>query len=317
MVGQSRMRRRGWAVRCRDGGTGAADHGVGALGPPPPLSSFSPVFFPLLLRQRRARVFLAFSFLSEHVYLLLMVPEETLPEFMSKATRTSVNWVQMVGMKMYDMFQLLPVKIQIGVFLCYHVYALHCFLPLSISVFLRYLYSDDGTFYFDEKHVDNTEYKGPITTSASVIPVEKILGLAKFFLGIGLPGSAKDCFNQIESLSFLENNRIFVPLILSLPSKVFSLTSKDQLKEVALPVLEQLLVEWLLAQPCYLLFRLPPEARGGDEAASWPRLARLRCNLCVFWWPRKRLRAAELPGAVAAGEDHMEPGRRPQRRVQP
>jgi oligosaccharyltransferase complex subunit delta (ribophorin II) len=105
---------------------------------------------------------------------------------------------------------------------------------------------DDGTFYFDEKHVDASEYKGPITTSASVvrgvtsfanvasgklnIPGEKILGLAKFFLGIGLPGSAKDYFNQIESLSFLENNRIFVPLILSLPSKVFSLTSKDQLK---------------------------------------------------------------------------------------
>uniref|UniRef100_A0A0E0JSK9 Dolichyl-diphosphooligosaccharide--protein glycosyltransferase subunit 2 n=1 Tax=Oryza punctata TaxID=4537 RepID=A0A0E0JSK9_ORYPU len=96
---------------------------------------------------------------------------------------------------------------------------------------------DDGTFYFDEKHVDATEYKGPITTSASVvrgvtsfgdvasgklnIPGEKVLGLAKFFLGIGLPGSAKDCFNQIEA---------FVPLILSLPSKVFSLTSKDQLK---------------------------------------------------------------------------------------
>ncbi|KAL6840381.1 hypothetical protein ACP4OV_030191 [Aristida adscensionis] len=105
---------------------------------------------------------------------------------------------------------------------------------------------DDGTFYFDEKHVDANEYKGPITTSASVvrgltsfatvtsgklkIPGEKILGLAKFFLGIGLPGSAKDCFNQIESLSFLENNRVFIPLILSLPSKVFSLTSKDQLK---------------------------------------------------------------------------------------
>ncbi|KAL5227460.1 hypothetical protein ABZP36_015725 [Zizania latifolia] len=105
---------------------------------------------------------------------------------------------------------------------------------------------DDGIFYFDEEHVDATEYKGPITTSASVvrgvtsfanvasvklnIPGEKILGLAKFFLGIGLPGSAKDCFNQIESLSLLENNRAFVPLILSLPSKVLSLTSKDQLK---------------------------------------------------------------------------------------
>ncbi|XP_048565656.1 dolichyl-diphosphooligosaccharide--protein glycosyltransferase subunit 2 [Triticum urartu] len=105
---------------------------------------------------------------------------------------------------------------------------------------------DDGTFYFDEKYVDGSEYKGPITTSASVVrgvtsfanvvsgklnvPGEKILGLAKFFLGIGLPGSGKDCFNQIESLSLLESNRIFVPLILSLPSKVLSLTSKDQLK---------------------------------------------------------------------------------------
>ncbi|RLN04336.1 hypothetical protein C2845_PM13G16870 [Panicum miliaceum] len=28
---------------------------------------------------------------------------------------------------------------------------------------------DDGTFYFDEKHVDATEYKGPIMTSASVV----------------------------------------------------------------------------------------------------------------------------------------------------
>jgi len=105
---------------------------------------------------------------------------------------------------------------------------------------------DDGTFYFDEKNIDASEYKGPITTSASVvrgvtsfsnvvsgklnIPGEKILGLAKFFLGIGLPGSSKDCFNQIESLSLLENNRVFVPLILSLSSKVLSLTSKDQLK---------------------------------------------------------------------------------------
>ena len=52
------------------------------------------------------------------------------------------------------------------------------------------------------------------------IPSEKVLGLGKFFLGIGLPGSTKDCFNQIESLSFLENNRqapfialLFTPLL--------------------------------------------------------------------------------------------------------
>ena len=32
-----------------------------------------------------------------------------------------------------------------------------------------YLCLDDGTFYFDEKHVDAIEYKGPIMTSASVV----------------------------------------------------------------------------------------------------------------------------------------------------
>lgn len=39
------------------------------------------------------------------------------------------------------------------------------------------------------------------------IPGDKILGLAKFFLGMGVPGSSKDLFNQIDSLSLLENNR--------------------------------------------------------------------------------------------------------------
>ncbi|XP_010934313.2 dolichyl-diphosphooligosaccharide--protein glycosyltransferase subunit 2 [Elaeis guineensis] len=105
---------------------------------------------------------------------------------------------------------------------------------------------DDGTLYFDEKHVDASEYKGPLSTSASVvrgvtafatvasgrlnIPSDKMLGLAKFFLSIGIPGSTKDLFNQIESLSCLKNNRVSIPLILSLPSTVLSLTSKDQLK---------------------------------------------------------------------------------------
>ncbi|OAY80013.1 Dolichyl-diphosphooligosaccharide--protein glycosyltransferase subunit 2 [Ananas comosus] len=98
---------------------------------------------------------------------------------------------------------------------------------------------DDGTLYFDEKHVDGSEYKGPLTTSASVvrgvsafaaaasgnlnIPGDKILGLAKFFLSIGVPGTTKDFFNQIDSL-------VSIPLILSLPATVLSLTSKDQLK---------------------------------------------------------------------------------------
>ncbi|XP_020261942.1 dolichyl-diphosphooligosaccharide--protein glycosyltransferase subunit 2-like [Asparagus officinalis] len=105
---------------------------------------------------------------------------------------------------------------------------------------------NDGALYFEEKHVDMKVYKGPLTTTASVvrgitafaavasgkltIPGDKILGLAKFFLSIGIPGSSKDLFDQIDSLSCLENNRVSTPLILSLPSTVFSLTSRDQLK---------------------------------------------------------------------------------------
>nr|XP_048337513.1 dolichyl-diphosphooligosaccharide--protein glycosyltransferase subunit 2 isoform X2 [Ziziphus jujuba var. spinosa] len=105
---------------------------------------------------------------------------------------------------------------------------------------------DDGAFYFDEKVVGARQHHGPLSTTSSVVrgltafasvtsgnlnlPGDKILGLAKFFLGIGIPGDAKDFFNQIDSLACLENNRISVPLILSLPATVLSLTKKDQLK---------------------------------------------------------------------------------------
>nr|VDC83122.1 unnamed protein product [Brassica rapa] len=107
---------------------------------------------------------------------------------------------------------------------------------------------DDGTFYFDGS-------EGPISTSASVIrgltsfaasestglnlPGDKIVGLAKFFLGVGIPGDAKDFFNQIDALACLEDNRqgyfhaiylFSVPLILSLPSTVISLSKKEPLK---------------------------------------------------------------------------------------
>ncbi|XP_042417135.1 dolichyl-diphosphooligosaccharide--protein glycosyltransferase subunit 2-like isoform X2 [Zingiber officinale] len=105
---------------------------------------------------------------------------------------------------------------------------------------------DDGTLYFHEKHIDGSEYEGPLATTASVvrgvasfaavvsgklnIPGDKIFGIAKFLLTIGVPGISKDFFNQIDSLSYIENNRISIPLILSLPSTVLSLTTKDQLK---------------------------------------------------------------------------------------
>ncbi|KAK4573124.1 hypothetical protein RGQ29_031192 [Quercus rubra] len=105
---------------------------------------------------------------------------------------------------------------------------------------------DDGSFYFDEKLVDAREHQGTLSTTSSVVrgftafasvtsgsinvSGDKILGLAKFFLGIGIPGNSKDFFNQIDSLACLESNRVSVPLILSLPATVLSLTKKDQLK---------------------------------------------------------------------------------------
>ncbi|KAE8056259.1 hypothetical protein FH972_013046 [Carpinus fangiana] len=105
---------------------------------------------------------------------------------------------------------------------------------------------DDGSFYFDEKLVDAREHQGPLSTTSSVVqgltafasvtsgsinlPGDKILGLAKFFLGIGIPGNPKDFFNQVNSLAILESNRVSVPLILSLPATVLSWTKKDQLK---------------------------------------------------------------------------------------
>ncbi|KAG4138807.1 hypothetical protein ERO13_D07G156100v2 [Gossypium hirsutum] len=105
---------------------------------------------------------------------------------------------------------------------------------------------DDGALYFDDKLVDGHEYQGPLSTTSSVLrgltafaavtaenlnlPGDKMLGLAKFFLGICVPGDAKDFFNQIDSLACLESNRVSIPLILSFPSTVLSLTRKDSLK---------------------------------------------------------------------------------------
>lgn len=40
------------------------------------------------------------------------------------------------------------------------------------------------------------------------LPGDKVLGLAKFFLGIGIPGSAKDFYYQIDALACLENTRL-------------------------------------------------------------------------------------------------------------
>ncbi|KAG9452056.1 hypothetical protein H6P81_004960 [Aristolochia fimbriata] len=112
---------------------------------------------------------------------------------------------------------------------------------------------DDGASYFGEKLLDAKEHQGPLSTTSSVvrgftsfaevtsgrlnIPGDKILGLAKFFLSIGAPGNLKDLYYQIDSLACLENNRISIPLVLSLPSSVLSLTSQDKLKVLVSTVL--------------------------------------------------------------------------------
>ncbi|KAI3694892.1 hypothetical protein L1987_77874 [Smallanthus sonchifolius] len=103
----------------------------------------------------------------------------------------------------------------------------------------------DGSYYFDDKHIDVSGHQGPLSATAAVvrglttfastseslnIHEDKILGLARFFLGIGVPGNSKDLYYQIDSLSHLENNRVSVPLVLSLPATVLSLASKDKLK---------------------------------------------------------------------------------------
>ncbi|KAE8681764.1 Dolichyl-diphosphooligosaccharide--protein glycosyltransferase subunit 2 [Hibiscus syriacus] len=107
---------------------------------------------------------------------------------------------------------------------------------------------DNEVLYFDVMLGDGHDHQGPLATTSSIVrgltafaalPGNKILGLANFFLGVGVPGDAKDLFNQIDSLACLESNRqgfplallmVSIPLILFLPSTVLSLTKKDSLQ---------------------------------------------------------------------------------------
>lgn len=66
----------------------------------------------------------------------------------------------------------------------------------AIITFLCFLYS--------ARRVDNSPL---LSHSLMQIPGDKIVGLAKFFLGVGIPGDAKDFFNQIDALACLEDNR--------------------------------------------------------------------------------------------------------------
>ncbi|XP_076899424.1 dolichyl-diphosphooligosaccharide--protein glycosyltransferase subunit 2-like [Bidens hawaiensis] len=104
---------------------------------------------------------------------------------------------------------------------------------------------DDGAHFFDDQYVDASGHQGPVFATSSVvcgltslasvsgslnIPGDKILGLARFFLGIGIPGSGKDLYHQVDALACLDQNGVLVPLILSLPASVLSITSQDKLK---------------------------------------------------------------------------------------
>ncbi|XP_057720298.1 uncharacterized protein LOC130934778 [Arachis stenosperma] len=86
--------------------------------------------------------------------------------------------------------------------------------------------SDDGSFYFDGDTFGGHQHKDFLSTTSSVVrgvtafaaavsgeinvPRDKTLGLAKFLLGIGVPGDAKDFFNQVEALAFPENMQRFL-----------------------------------------------------------------------------------------------------------
>ncbi|KAI3742684.1 hypothetical protein L1987_60377 [Smallanthus sonchifolius] len=104
---------------------------------------------------------------------------------------------------------------------------------------------DDGAYYFDDRFVDASGHQGPVSATSSVarglttlastsgslnIPGDKILGLARFFLGIGVPGTGKDLYYQIDALASLDQSRVLVPLILSLQASVLSISSQDKLK---------------------------------------------------------------------------------------
>ncbi|XP_047326934.1 dolichyl-diphosphooligosaccharide--protein glycosyltransferase subunit 2-like [Impatiens glandulifera] len=104
---------------------------------------------------------------------------------------------------------------------------------------------DDGAYYFDEKLVDARENHGILSVTSSVVrgvtafasatsgnlnlPGEKILGLANFFLSV-IPGTPKELYDQLDALACLESSSVSIPLILSLPATVLSLTRNDQLK---------------------------------------------------------------------------------------
>nr|KAJ0203458.1 hypothetical protein LSAT_V11C500239610 [Lactuca sativa] len=78
---------------------------------------------------------------------------------------------------------------------------------------------DSGANFFDD------QYQGPVSATSSVVrglttfasasgnTRDKILGLARFFLGIGIPGNSKDLYHQIDALDCLDQKRQCLKLI--------------------------------------------------------------------------------------------------------
>uniref|UniRef100_A0A0D6R5Y4 Dolichyl-diphosphooligosaccharide--protein glycosyltransferase subunit 2 n=1 Tax=Araucaria cunninghamii TaxID=56994 RepID=A0A0D6R5Y4_ARACU len=106
---------------------------------------------------------------------------------------------------------------------------------------------DDGSLYFAEKPVDAISGNGGslsatcsvvrgVTAFAAVIPEklnipeDKVVGIAKFFLSISVPGSSTEMYHQLDSLGNLEKNSVTIPLVPSLSATTLSLTSGDRLK---------------------------------------------------------------------------------------
>ncbi|BBN00575.1 dolichyl-diphosphooligosaccharide---protein glycosyltransferase subunit 2 (ribophorin II) [Marchantia polymorpha subsp. ruderalis] len=113
---------------------------------------------------------------------------------------------------------------------------------------------DDGAQYFDENKADKFSGSGGalvvsatvlrgVTALAGVLPdgikvrEEKVFGFAHFFLSIGTPDSALEVYYQLDALSALEDNRVLVPLAVSLTKSVLSHSSHDKLEVAVSTVL--------------------------------------------------------------------------------
>ncbi|KAI3755912.1 hypothetical protein L1987_55721 [Smallanthus sonchifolius] len=95
---------------------------------------------------------------------------------------------------------------------------------------------DDGSYYFDDKHIDVSGHQGPLSATAVVVQGLTTFASTSESLNVRYDTLIylrtrfwvwQDFFLELGSL---EIARVSVPLVLSLPATVLSLTSKDKLK---------------------------------------------------------------------------------------